>query len=158
MKRSFFQAAIVSILLYGCTTWTLTKRMEKKLEDDYTRMLRAIRNKPWRQSSSYKATYHPSQKLSKLDETDTWTIGRCERRSGISVLVARHDDDDDIQCTIQKFLQATNIMSRTYKHSNVHTLIYVHMYIFACVYIYIYICVCVCVSVCLCVCVFCLPM
>ena len=25
MKRSFFQAAIVSILLYGCTTWTLTK-------------------------------------------------------------------------------------------------------------------------------------
>ena len=26
MKRSFFQAAVVSILLYGCTTWTLTKR------------------------------------------------------------------------------------------------------------------------------------
>ena len=30
MKRSFFQAAIVSILLYECTTWSLTKRMEKK--------------------------------------------------------------------------------------------------------------------------------
>ena len=25
MKRSFFQAAVTSILLYGCTTWTLTK-------------------------------------------------------------------------------------------------------------------------------------
>ena len=25
MKRSFFQAAVVSILLYGCTTWTLKK-------------------------------------------------------------------------------------------------------------------------------------
>ena len=25
MKRSFFQAAVVFILLYGCTTWTLTK-------------------------------------------------------------------------------------------------------------------------------------
>ena len=24
MKRSFFQAAVASILLYGCTTWTLT--------------------------------------------------------------------------------------------------------------------------------------
>ena len=24
MKRSFFQAVVVSILLYGCTTWTLT--------------------------------------------------------------------------------------------------------------------------------------
>ena len=30
MKPSFFPAAIVSILLYGCTTWTLTKRLEKK--------------------------------------------------------------------------------------------------------------------------------
>ena len=27
MKRRFFQAAVVSILLYGCTTWTLTKRL-----------------------------------------------------------------------------------------------------------------------------------
>ena len=45
MKRSFFQAAVVSILLYGCTTWTLTKRMEKKLDGNYTRMLRAILNK-----------------------------------------------------------------------------------------------------------------
>ena len=26
MKRSFFQAAVVSILLYGCTTLTLTKK------------------------------------------------------------------------------------------------------------------------------------
>ena len=47
MKRSFFQAAVVSILLYGCTTWTLTKRMEKKLDGNYTRMLRAILNKSW---------------------------------------------------------------------------------------------------------------
>ena len=30
MKRSFFQAAVVSILLYGCTTWMLIKRLEKK--------------------------------------------------------------------------------------------------------------------------------
>ena len=49
MKRSFFQAAIVSILLYRCTTWTLTKRMEKKLASIYARMLRAILNKSWRQ-------------------------------------------------------------------------------------------------------------
>ena len=45
MKRCFFQAAVVSILLYGCTTWTLTKRPEKKLHGNYTRMLRAILNK-----------------------------------------------------------------------------------------------------------------
>ena len=49
MKHSFFQAAIVSILLHECTTWTLTKWMEKKLDGNYTRMLRAILNKSWRQ-------------------------------------------------------------------------------------------------------------
>ena len=49
MKRSFFQAAVVAILLYGCTTWTLNKRLEKKLDGNITRMLRAILNKSWRQ-------------------------------------------------------------------------------------------------------------
>ena len=49
MKRSFFQAAVVSILLYGCTIWPLTKRLEKKLDGNYTRMLRAIVNKSWLQ-------------------------------------------------------------------------------------------------------------
>ena len=49
MKRSFFQAAVLSILLYGCTTWMLTKRLEKKLDGNYTRMLWAILNKSWRQ-------------------------------------------------------------------------------------------------------------
>ena len=49
MKRTFFQAAVVSILLYGCTTWTLTKQLEKKIDGNYTRMLWAILNKSWRQ-------------------------------------------------------------------------------------------------------------
>ena len=49
MKHSFFQAEVVSILLYGCTTWMLTKRLEKKLNGNYTRMLRAILNKSWQQ-------------------------------------------------------------------------------------------------------------
>ena len=40
IKRSFFQTAVVSILLYGCTTWTLTKRLKKK---------RSILNKSRRQ-------------------------------------------------------------------------------------------------------------
>ena len=45
MKRSFFQTAVVSILLYGCTSWTLTKLLEKKLDGNYTRILQAILNK-----------------------------------------------------------------------------------------------------------------
>ena len=57
MKRSFFQAAVVSILLYGCTTWTLTKRLEKKLDGNYARMLRAILNKSWGQHSTRHQIY-----------------------------------------------------------------------------------------------------
>ena len=57
MKRSFFLAAVTSILLYGCTTWTLTKRLEKKLDGNYTRMLRAILNKSWRQHTTRHQLY-----------------------------------------------------------------------------------------------------
>ena len=57
IKCSFFQAAVVWILLYGCTTWTLTKRMEKKLDSNYTRMRRAILNKSWRQHSTKQQLY-----------------------------------------------------------------------------------------------------
>ena len=79
MKRSFFQAAVVSIQLYRCTTWTLTKQLEKKLDGNYTRMLRAILSKSWGntpQSSNYTVTYHPSFKLSKLDEPDIQDTAR----------------------------------------------------------------------------------
>ena len=64
MKHSFFQAVVISILLYGFTTWTLTKHMEKKIDGNYTRMLQTILNK------SCMATCHPSRKLSNLDEPD----------------------------------------------------------------------------------------
>ena len=88
MKRSFFQAAVVSILLYGCTTWTLTKRLKKKLDGNYARMLRAILNKSWRQHPTRHQLYGtclPSRKLYKLDEPDTQdTAG--EARTNLSVM------------------------------------------------------------------------
>ena len=70
MKRSFFQAVVAVILLHGCTTWTLTKRLEKKLDGNYTRMLRAIFNKSWRQHPTRHQLYGHlplSGKLFKLD-------------------------------------------------------------------------------------------
>ena len=39
----------MSILLFGCTTWKLIWRLQKKLDGNYTRILRAILNKSWRQ-------------------------------------------------------------------------------------------------------------
>ena len=152
MKRSFFKAAFVSILLYGCTNWTLTKRLEK-LDGNYTRMLRAILNKSWQQHPTRHQLYGHLPPITKtiqarrtrhaehcwrskdelVSDVILWTpaygqskAGRpsrtyiqqlCEdtgcnpenlpeamndretgreRGSGISVLAARHDDDDDI--------------------------------------------------------------
>ena len=45
------------ILLYGCTTWTLTKQMEKKFDGNYTIILQAILNKSWRQHPSKQQLY-----------------------------------------------------------------------------------------------------
>ena len=74
MKRHFFQAAVVSILLYGFTTWTPTKRLEKKLDGNYTQ---ECCEQYWPspsgntlQDTNYTATCLPSRKLSKLDEPD----------------------------------------------------------------------------------------
>ena len=73
MKLSFFPAAVVSILLYGCSTWTLTKRMEKSLtatNQEYYEQYWTSPGGSTPQSSSCKATYHSSRKLSKLDGPD----------------------------------------------------------------------------------------
>ena len=151
MKGSFFLAAVASILLYGCTTGTLTKGLEKKLDGNYTRMLRAILNKSWRQHPTKHQLYGHLSPITKTiqprrtrlaghcwrsrDELISdvllwtlthgrakqddqhehtfssyvrirdvvqktclrrWTIGKSgERGSGISLLPARHNDDDD---------------------------------------------------------------
>ena len=80
MKRSFFLAAVVSILLYGCTTWTLTKRLEKKLDGNYTRMLRAILNKSWRQQPTRHQLYGHLPPITKTIQV-RWTrhAGHCWR-------------------------------------------------------------------------------
>ena len=80
MKRSFFQAAVASILLYGCTTWTLTKRLEKKLDGNYKRMLRAILNKSWRQHPTRHQLYGHLPPITKtIQVRRTRHAGHCWR-------------------------------------------------------------------------------
>ena len=80
MKRSFFQTAVVSILLYGCTTRTLTKRLEKKLDSNYTRMLRAILNKSWRQHPTRHQLYGHLPPITKtIQVRRTRHAGHCWR-------------------------------------------------------------------------------
>ena len=148
MKCSLFQAAVVSIMLYGCTICTLIKGMEKKLDGNYIRKLRAMLNKSWRQhptkqqlygqlppftetiqvrrtrharhcwrsrdelisdvllwtpshdeqrqNDQLKPTYNSSVQIRHVALKTcwrNWTISRgIEKGSGISVLMARHDE------------------------------------------------------------------
>ena len=80
MKRSFFQAVVASILLYGCTTWTLTKRLEKKLNGNYTRMLRAVLNKSWQQHPTRHQLYGHLPPITKtIQVRRTRHAGHCWR-------------------------------------------------------------------------------
>ena len=81
MKPSFFQSAVVSILLSACTTWTLTKRLEKKLDCNYTRMLRTILNKSWRQHPTRHQLYGHLPPITKtIQVRRTRHAGHCWRR------------------------------------------------------------------------------
>ena len=80
IKCSFFQSAVVLILLYGCSTWTLTKRIEKKLDGNYTRMLWAILNKSWRQHPTKQLLYgHLSPIMKTIQVRRTRHAGHCWR-------------------------------------------------------------------------------
>ena len=79
-KRSFFHAAVVSILLYACTTWTQTKRLEKKLDDNYTRMLRAMLNRSWWQHPTRHQIYGHLPPITKtIQARRTRHAGHCWR-------------------------------------------------------------------------------
>ena len=80
MKHSFFQAAVVSILLYRCTIRTLAKRPEKKFNGNYTRMLWAILNKSWMQHPTKHQLYSHLTPITKtIQVRQTRHAGHCWR-------------------------------------------------------------------------------
>ena len=80
IKRNFFQAAIESILLYGYATWTLIKRIEKRLDGNCTRMLRAVLNKSWKQHPTKQQLYSYLFPISKTIQVQrTRHTGHCWR-------------------------------------------------------------------------------
>ena len=76
----FWRQRSYSILLYGCTTWTLTKRLKKKLDGNYTRMLRAILNKSWWQNPTSNQLYGHLPPITKtIQVRRTRHAGHCWR-------------------------------------------------------------------------------
>ena len=57
IKRNFFQAVVVSVLLYRYATWMLTKHIEKILDGNCTRILQVILTKSWKEHSTKQQLY-----------------------------------------------------------------------------------------------------
>ena len=122
MKRSFFQAAVVSILLYGCTTGTLTKRLEKKLDWNYTRMLRAVLNKSWRQHPTRHQLYgHLSPVTKTIQVRRTRHAGHCWRSKDELISdvllwtphMAVQKQDDQLELTYSNYVRIQDVTLKT---------------------------------------------
>ena len=64
IKIQLFRATTETILLYGSSTWTLTKQEEKALDGTYTRMLRKVLNVKWNQKINNASLYGSLDKIS----------------------------------------------------------------------------------------------
>ena len=118
MKHSFFQAAVVLILLYGCTTWMLTKRLEKKLDGNYTRMLQAILNKSWRQHPTRHQLYSHLPPITKtIQIRRTRHAGHCWRSrdeliSDVLLWTPTYDrqkQDDQLEHTSSSYVRIQDV-------------------------------------------------
>ena len=156
MKRSFFQAAVASILLYGCTTWTLTKRLEKKLDGNYTRMLLAILNKSWRQHPTMYQLYGHQPPITKtiqvrrtrpaghcwrsrdevISDVLQWTHTYGRKKAGRPARTYIQQLCEDTGCGPEDLPEAMNDREMWRERVRVSVLAARHIYIY--IYIYIY--------------------
>ena len=114
MKRSFFQAAVVSILLYGCTTWTLTKCMEKRLHSNYSKMLRAILNKSWRQHPTKQQLYGHLPPITKtIKIRQNIHAGDCWRSWKELISVDEQRQDDLVEPTYSSSVPIRDVALKT---------------------------------------------
>ena len=118
MKRSFFQTAVVSILLYGCTTWTLTKRLEKKLDDNYKQYWTSPGdNTP--QGTNYTATSSPITKTIQVRRTrHEDTAGEARTNSSVMYsygppLMAKQKQDYQFEHTYSSYVKIRDVALKT---------------------------------------------
>ena len=111
------------ILLYGCTTWTLTKRLEKKLDGNYTRMLRAILNTSWQQHPTRHQLYGHLPPITKtIQARRTRHAGHCWRSKDelvSDVLLwtpaygANQKQDDQLEHTYSSYVMIRDVTLKT---------------------------------------------
>ena len=57
LKIKIFRATVEPILLYGSETWTLSRKLEKRLDGTYTRLLMRVKNLSWKTHPTKKQMY-----------------------------------------------------------------------------------------------------
>ena len=56
-KERLFVSTVESVLLYGCEAWTLSEKLERKINGSYTRLLRAALGYSWRDKITNETLY-----------------------------------------------------------------------------------------------------
>ena len=82
-KASLFKSLVLSVLLYGCETWKLTKGEEEKLDIFQTKCLRKVFGIRWQQHISNKTVLQmaEAEKISDVVRRRRWSwIGHVFRR------------------------------------------------------------------------------
>ena len=124
MKRSFFQAAVMSMLQSRCTTWTLTKHMKKKLDGNHTKILQAVLNKSWGQhptkqqlcghlplitkAINVRRTRHAGEVGTHSCDVIAWTPSHGRARAGRPARTYRQQFRADTGCSLEDLPEATH--------------------------------------------------
>ena len=66
IKLQIFKTIIEPILLYGSETWTLSKKMEARLDGTYTRLLMRVQNISWESHLTKKQIYGDLPSISSI--------------------------------------------------------------------------------------------
>ena len=66
MKIDIFKTLIEPILLYGSETWTLSSKLQKRVDGTYTRLLMRIKNISWKRHPTKQQIYNDLPQVSKI--------------------------------------------------------------------------------------------
>ena len=154
----------MSLLLYGCTRWTLTKHSGRKLDGNCRRMLRAVLNKSWRQYLTKQQLYghlplitktiqtrrarhagHWRGKGDLINNVHQWTPSHGQVRVGRPARTYQQQLCTDTGSSIKDLPRARDDRDewrervREIRASSTPWLWYIYIYIYLYIYIYIYI-------------------
>ena len=80
LKVRIFKSVVEPILLYGSETWTISRKLEKRLDGTYTNLLRRVKNLSWKSHPTLAEIYGDLDRLScVLRQRRLEYAGHCER-------------------------------------------------------------------------------